>query len=49
MEENKFAPLNEEKLKELKDLEEKFGYTLVAFEKGTFKGNQPGISETDSL
>ncbi|WP_170061534.1 hypothetical protein [Rummeliibacillus pycnus] len=49
MEENKFASLSEEKLKELKDLEEKFGYTLIAYETGNFKGNQPGINETSSL
>ncbi|WP_397536331.1 hypothetical protein [Rummeliibacillus pycnus] len=48
MEENKYASLNDEKLKELKDLEEEFGYTLVAYEAGAFKGDQPRVSETNS-
>lgn len=29
---NEYAKLNAEKVKELKDLEKKFGYTLVAFD-----------------
>ncbi|MFJ8264181.1 hypothetical protein ACIQ4I_19910 [Rummeliibacillus sp. NPDC094406] len=49
MEENKYASLDDEKIRELKDLEEEFGYTLVAYEAGSFKGDQPGISEMNSL
>ncbi len=39
MEDNKYAALNDEKLKELKKLEEKFGYTLVAYETKSHSGN----------
>jgi len=49
VEDNNYASLNDEKLRELKDLEEEFGYTLVAFESGAYKDDQSGISETNSL
>ncbi|MBO2537181.1 MULTISPECIES: hypothetical protein [Rummeliibacillus] len=45
MEENKYAKLDDEQLKELQELEEKFGYTLIAFDTGNDQGvNQDGIS-----
>lgn len=37
MEENKYASLSEEQVRELKQLEERFGYTLVAYDTGTYK------------
>lgn len=45
MEENTYAKLDDQKLKELKELEEKFGFALVAFE----TGNQHGTNEANSL
>ncbi|MGX9136196.1 uroporphyrinogen-III decarboxylase [Rummeliibacillus sp. JY-2-4R] len=41
MNDTKYATLNEEKLKELKKLEEKFGYTLVAYDTKGNSGSHP--------
>lgn len=48
MEENKYASLSEEQLRELKELEEKFGYTLVAYDTGTFR-EQSGNRDSSFL
>ncbi|MGG0655900.1 hypothetical protein [Rummeliibacillus pycnus] len=49
MEENKYASLNEEKVKELKELEEKFGYALVAYDTDATKGSQSNNSDSSFL